>query len=100
MVFILVLREVDANYIGPRIMKSRVGLTPLWIIFFIIIFGGFFGAAGIILAIPTGAFLKVLIQHLFHSTLLPSPVFQKKGNGLSSIESDATMHSPIHSKEE
>lgn len=78
LVFIFVLREVDANLIGPRIMKSQVGLSPLWILFFITVFGGFWGAAGIILAIPTGALLKVLVHHALQSGLLPNPVFQKR----------------------
>ncbi len=64
-VFIVILQQIDANFIGPKIMGNFIGLEPIWIIFSITIGGGFFGFLGILLAIPMGAFIKiVLTQYL------------------------------------
>lgn len=65
MLFILVLQQVDANLIGPRIMGDTVGISPLWIMFFIIVFGTFWGAAGMILAIPLGALTLIIARRVF-----------------------------------
>ncbi len=60
-IFIIILQQIDANFIGPKIMGNFIGLDPIWIIFSITIGGGFFGFLGILLAIPMGAFLKIII---------------------------------------
>ncbi len=60
--FIALLQQVDANLIGPRVMGNYIGLEPIWIILSITIGGGFFGVLGILLAIPTGAIIKILLS--------------------------------------
>ena len=51
--FILVLQQVDGNIIGPAILGDSTGLTPFWVIFAILVGGGIFGVAGMILGVPT-----------------------------------------------
>ncbi len=75
--FIAVLQQVDANFIGPRIMGNYIGLDPIWIILSITIGGGFFGVAGILLAIPTGAIIKITLSRL----LKRHDVAQQNNNG-------------------
>ncbi len=64
LIFILVLQQFDGNLIGPRVMGNYIGLAPIWIILSITIGGGFAGILGIILAIPTGAILKIVFTEL------------------------------------
>ncbi len=61
-VFIVILQQFDANFIGPRVMGNYIGLDPIWIILSITIGGGFFGVPGILLAIPTGAIIKIILS--------------------------------------
>jgi len=61
-VFMIVLQQVDGNLIGPRIMGSFINMSPIWIILSITIGGGFWGIPGVILAIPTGAMIKLLLS--------------------------------------
>ncbi len=61
-VFIVILQQVDANLIGPRIMGNYIGLDPIWIILSITIGGTFFGVPGVLLAIPTGAMIKIILS--------------------------------------
>lgn len=64
LLFILVLQQFDGNFIGPRVMGNYIGLAPIWIILSITIGGGFAGILGVILAIPTGAILKIVFSEL------------------------------------
>lgn len=75
---ILVLQQFDANFIGPRIMGNSVGISPLWIMFFILVFGTFWGAAGMILAIPLGALTLIIAKRVFEQLFSDKPVGQKK----------------------
>lgn len=61
-VAILVIQQIDANLIGPRIMGSAIGLGPIWIIMAIALGGTFGGMVGMILSIPIAAIMKILLE--------------------------------------
>lgn len=63
-VFIIILQQFDGNFIGPKVMGNYIGLDPIWIILSITIGGGFAGILGVILAIPTGAIIKIVLSRL------------------------------------
>lgn len=65
-IFIVILQQVDGNFIGPKIMGNYIGLDPIWVILSITIGGRFFGVLGVLLAIPTGAFLKIVLSNLLN----------------------------------
>ena len=48
-IFILALQQLDGNYIGPKILGGSTGLTSFWVIFAIMIGGGLYGFAGMLL---------------------------------------------------
>ena len=52
MVMILVLQQIDGNIIGPRILGETTGLASFWVMFAIIVGGGLFGFAGMVLGVP------------------------------------------------
>ena len=51
-IFILILQQIDGNILGPKILGSTVGINGFWIMFAIIMGGGLFGFAGMILGVP------------------------------------------------
>ena len=55
LVWILILQQLDGNVIGPRVLGQTTGLPSFWILFSILLFGGLFGVAGMIIAVPTWA---------------------------------------------
>ena len=61
-VFILILQQVDGNYIGPKILGNSTGLSPFWIIVAIRLGGGLFGVLGMLLGVPTFAVIYYLIK--------------------------------------
>ncbi len=69
-VFVIV-QQIEAQFLVPRIMSRAIGLSPVIIIFSILIFGKLFGLVGVLLAVPIAATLGVF----FHEY---PEIFQKK----------------------
>ncbi|NLW44956.1 MAG: AI-2E family transporter [Syntrophomonadaceae bacterium] len=65
-VAILVVQQLEANLLSPRIVGNRVGLHPLVVIFALLAGGELFGIWGILLAVPVAAVLRVLIRFAFY----------------------------------
>ena len=54
-ILILILQQFDGNILGPKILGNSTGLSSFWVLFSILLFGGLFGFAGMILAVPMTA---------------------------------------------
>lgn len=63
-IFVLVLQQIDGNIIGPVILGDRLNLSSMWILFAILVGGGFFGVPGMILGAPCFACLYALVGTL------------------------------------
>ena len=61
----LLIHQFESSILTPRIIGSSVGLHPLLIIFALLAGGQLWGFAGLILAVPLMAILKVILQHLY-----------------------------------
>lgn len=61
-VFVLVLQQVDGNIIGPVILGDRLKISSMWILFAILVGGGFFGVLGMILGAPVFACIYALVS--------------------------------------
>ena len=64
LIFIIILQQVDGNIIGPKILGDSTGLSPFWVIFAILIFGGFFGVVGMLFGVPIFAVIYYLIRRI------------------------------------
>lgn len=69
LIFILVLQQIDGNIIGPKILGDSTGLSSFWVIFAITVFGGFFGVAGMFLAVPIFAIIYAAIRTFINTRL-------------------------------
>ncbi len=58
----LVVQSLEAYVLTPKIIGKNVGLHPVAIIFSILIFSRFLGFWGLIIAVPTSALIKFLID--------------------------------------
>ena len=63
-IFIIVLQQLDGNVIGPRILGNTTGLSGLWVMFAIVLFGGLWGLSGMIVGVPLMAVLYDLMRQL------------------------------------
>ncbi len=58
----IVLQQIDSNFIQPRLVSNSLNLPPLFVILAVIIGSSFFGVLGIFLAVPLFAFLYQTIR--------------------------------------
>ncbi|MBP9709311.1 MAG: AI-2E family transporter [Oligoflexales bacterium] len=63
-IIITVVQVLDALFITPKVIGERAGLHPLVVIFSVMAFAHWFGFMGVILAIPTIAILKVVVEFI------------------------------------
>lgn len=63
--FLLALQQFDGIWLGPKILGDSVGVSPFWVIFAIIIFGGLFGIWGMIIGVPFIAVVQMLAMDFF-----------------------------------
>ncbi len=56
-----VIAQLDANLLQPKILSQSTGISPLLVLLSVTVFGGFFGAAGMILGVPICAILKAIV---------------------------------------
>ncbi len=59
---ILILQQLDANVLQPRIVGQSVGIQPLYTLIAITLFGGLFGFWGILLGVPIAATIQLLVS--------------------------------------
>mgnify|MGYP002606839724 FL=1 len=74
-IFIIILQQVDGNVIGPKILGNTTGLSPFWVIFAILLFGGSFGVIGMLFGVPIFAMIyyivKRIVEHILKKRRLP-----------------------------
>jgi predicted PurR-regulated permease PerM len=61
-VYFLVLHQLEANVLVPKIMERRVGVSPVVVMIALLIGGALWGLVGAILAIPTAAIISVIVS--------------------------------------
>lgn len=69
-IMILILQQVDGNFIGPKILSGATGLNSFWIIFAITLFGGFFGVLGMVVGVPITAVVLTGLNSLTDGKLI------------------------------
>lgn len=58
----VILQQIDANIINPRIVGNSLEISPLLIIFAVTVGGAYFGILGMFLAVPIVTVFKILIN--------------------------------------
>ena len=61
-IFIIVVQQIDANIIQPRVIGDSVGLRPIYVLLAITLFGGLFGFWGIFLGVPMMACVQMFVK--------------------------------------
>lgn len=68
-IFILVLQMIDGNIIENRILGEKLGISDFWVLVSILVFGGVFGFAGMLLGVPVFAVIYSLIADVVNKRL-------------------------------
>ncbi len=63
-----IIHQLEGNFISPKILGDKVGLHPLVVIFSLLAGGELYGLAGMLLAVPAAAVLRVIVNFIFSKT--------------------------------
>ncbi len=59
-VYFIILTQVASVVLAPVMMKDRIGVHPVLVIFILLLFGSLFGFWGVVLAVPAAAIINEL----------------------------------------
>ena len=85
-IFIILLQQLDGNYIGPAILGDRLGISGIWILFSIMLFSSLLGIVGMLIGVPLFAVIYDLIRKLIYRLL------NRRGEGKRITAYETTYH--------
>ena len=59
---LVIVQQIDCNFIYPRVVGSSTGLHPLFVLLAVSIIGSYGGLAGMIIAVPIAGILAIFIK--------------------------------------
>ncbi len=68
-VVVIILQQIDANIINPRITSSKLKISPLLVIFAVTVGGAYFGVIGMFIAVPVATLLKLIVDEYISEKL-------------------------------
>ena len=66
-IVVIILQQIDANIINPKIIGSSLEISPLLVILSITIGGSYFGIMGMFLAVPIAVVIKIMLTDFVDS---------------------------------
>ena len=87
LIFTLILQQIEGNILAPKILGGSTGLPSFWVMFAIVVGGGLFGFAGMILGIPIFACVYAYTAYTVNNKL------EKKG-----LTTDLTVYKKMDAK--
>ena len=62
LIIVIILQQIDANIINPKIVGGSLKLSPLLVIFAVAVGGAYFGVLGMFLGPPVAAIIKLIVS--------------------------------------
>lgn len=69
-IIIIVIQQVDANFLDPKIVGNNVGVTPFWILTAVTVGGALGGIPGMIFGVPVVVLLKTILEEYIEMRLI------------------------------
>jgi predicted PurR-regulated permease PerM len=91
-VFLIVLQQIEGNFIYPKIVGNRVGLPAYWVLIAIVLGGGLGGVFGIMIAVPIVATIYSLVKEDVETRTREKP-----SNGIERVMREARK--PLYERE-
>lgn len=100
LIYIVVVQQLDGNVIKPKTLGTSTGLPSFWVLFAILVGGGFFGFAGLLLGVPVFATVYMLVIRWVNRGLRKKdlPYDTAVYRGLQAM--DPSLHQPAEQPEE
>lgn len=61
-VMVIVIQQIDSNFIYPRVVGGSIGLPAMWVLFAVTVGGGLFGMIGLILGVPMMSVIYAVLK--------------------------------------
>lgn len=84
LIVVIILQQIDANIINPKIIGQSLKISPLLVIFAITVGGAYFGILGMFLAVPVIAVIKIVVEDYINLKL--SEREEQKETKISNVE--------------
>ena len=89
LIFLIVLQQIEGNFIYPRVVGSAVSLPGLWTLVAVTLGGGLLGIMGIFICVPAAAVIYQLLRQNVKHRLTPQPS-EESGSEKSGGSSDVS----------
>lgn len=84
-ILVVALQQFDGNILGPKILGSSTGLSAIWVLVAIVVGGGLFGFAGMLLGVPTFAVIYALTREWANARLAKKGI-NSRGEPVAPVE--------------
>lgn len=61
-IYIIVLQQIDGNFIYPKIVGNSVGLPGIWVMLAVLVGGNSMGIIGMLIAVPIASVIYKLVK--------------------------------------
>lgn len=85
LIIIVVVGQLDGNFLDPKIVGSNVGVSPFWVICAVLIGGKLLGPIGMVLGVPTTVLIKTTIENKVDIKLTEKSLENYELNSLKQI---------------
>ena len=79
-IVVIILQQIDANIINPKIIGNSLEISPLLVIFAVTVGGAYFGVLGMFLSVPIIAVLKIVINDYLDYRIRNKKIFKSIDN--------------------
>ncbi|RDY24577.1 AI-2E family transporter [Romboutsia maritimum] len=69
LLIIVVIQQLDGNFIGPKILGDSIGISAFWILFSLLVAGKVLGLVGMIIGVPLFAVIYSIIKDIIEAKL-------------------------------
>ena len=83
---IIIVGQIDANYIDPKIVGNNVGVSPFWVLTAVTVGGAAAGPAGMVFGVPCLVLIKSLIEECIEMRLVEKGIGELERENLKDIE--------------
>lgn len=91
-VYFQCLQQFEGNVIYPRVVGGSVGISGIYVLLSLVIFGGLFGITGMLIAVPMTALLYTTISEIINDRLKKKKLFVDDKNFYSINQNDQTKN--------
>ncbi len=94
-IFIIILQQVDGNFIGPKILGNSIGISGFWVMFAIILGAGLFSFWGMLLGVPVFVLIYTAVNKMIERKLKRSDLPWETASYMEIDHIDPVTHQPV-----